>query len=77
LNCHFLALVHGSDNHLFSTLYNIHCAAGAKKASVEHIEHIEHINTSYFVIHIPVAQQFPNGADVLGPAPATGWRYLA
>jgi hypothetical protein len=69
--------VHGSDNHLFSTLYNVHCAADAKRAAVEHIEHIEHIDISYFVIHVPVAHQFLDDADVFYPAPATEWRYLA
>jgi hypothetical protein len=59
---------------MFNTLHNDHCAADAKRAAVEHIEHID---ISYFVIHVPVAQQFLDGVDVFDPAPATGWRYLA
>ena len=35
MDCHFLALVHGSNNHLFRTLHNVHWATQPKWATVE------------------------------------------
>ena len=66
LNCHFLALVHWSDNHMFSTLHNVRWAAYPEGASVEDMS-VNHCGA-----HIPVAQQFPNGANGLTPLQQLG-----
>jgi hypothetical protein len=49
---------------MFNTLHNVRWAADAKRAAVELVEHID---TFYFVIHVPVAQQLLDGRDVLYP----------
>jgi len=64
-------VVHGSDNHMFSTLHNVRWAAYPEGASVEDM------GVNHCGAHIPVAQQFLDGVDVFGPDPAAWWRYLA
>ena len=56
-----ITVVHGSDNHMFSTLHNVRWAAYSEGASVEDM------GTYHFGAHVPVAQQLLDGPDVLSP----------
>ena len=56
-----ITVVHGSDNHMFSTLHNVRWAAYSEGASVEDM------GTYSFLAHVPMAQQLLDSPDVLSP----------
>ena len=59
-------MVCGSENHLITVLHKVGGAVHPRCAAVEYIIHSG--------APILVAQQLLDGADVLSPAPAGGWR---
>jgi len=59
-------MVCGSENHLFTLPNKVGGAVHPQCAAVEYI--------TYSGAPILVAQQLLDGADVLSPAPAGGWR---
>ena len=54
-----LAVVHGSDNHLFTKTHKIGRAADPEKAAVQHLR------VNHGGLHVLVAQKLLKGADVL------------